>query len=538
MSFSEEHENKEYISISQGLSGIIKKGKEERMLKAHRKNKPFSLFLCAAAFNCALWCTTFLIPQSGHGAGTPIPAVSGPIPVTVDSHPFHTSRFDLAPFGYVEEEFFVSSEAHVYEWDASGGVGIRTPHAPYTTRILVWRPADPSDFSGDVIVELLNPTALFDIAIVWGDCHNHFMRRGDAYVGITSKPIAVKALKTFNPERYAPLSWANPLPPDETCPLGPLMRYDSSPETENGLIWDIVSQVGALLKSNVPEKPLTGFDIEHVYATGYSQTGMFLVTYINAIHALATLSNGDPVYDGYLVGANFGMAYPINQCSAFLRPNDPRNTIQPRNVPVIVVATQTDFSSFGRRPDSDDPGDRFRLYEVAGSAHASEYTLTDAGPTLQDIADAGIPLDMFDCVEQVSDFPLRYIVDGAFVNLGRWVESGTPPPRGRRIAGTSSLFTILDEFGNAVGGVRTPYVDVPIVAYYPSSTPVTPMDYFCALFGSMSPFGRELLQELYPTHWNYVGKVFRTTNGLLNDGWITEEDAWCIITDAWNAPIP
>jgi len=66
---------------------------------------------------------------------------------------------------------------------------------------------------------------------------------------VTVKPVTVLALKTFDPKRYPSLSMANPLPPDKTCPTPVSLLPDSTPATENGLAWDILSQVGALLKS-------------------------------------------------------------------------------------------------------------------------------------------------------------------------------------------------------------------------------------------------------------------------------------------------
>ncbi len=59
---------------------------------------------------------------------------------------------------------------------------------------------------------MLNPSNLFDLNIGWALSHDQFMRNGDVWVGITAKPIAVTALKTFDPARYGSLSFANPLP--------------------------------------------------------------------------------------------------------------------------------------------------------------------------------------------------------------------------------------------------------------------------------------------------------------------------------------
>src|SRR5215216_2631287 len=158
-----------------------------------------------------------LVAASAAEARTPIPDVNGPLPVTATSYPFGAADHqlvpqDLAKRGYVEEEFLVSGTANVYTWPAPGPAQIRTPNAPYTTRVLVRRPAKLSRFSGNVVVEMLNPSNLFDLNIGWALSHEQFMRNGDVWVGITAKPITVAALKQFDPQRYGSLSFANPLP--------------------------------------------------------------------------------------------------------------------------------------------------------------------------------------------------------------------------------------------------------------------------------------------------------------------------------------
>src|SRR5436190_3000885 len=122
----------------------------------------------------------------------PRPQVTGPIPVTASSHPFGAADHTLVPedlsrVGYVEDEYFVSGTANVYEWPAPGPAVVRTPDAPYTTRILVRRPAKEARFSGNVIVEMLNPSNLFDLNIGWAMAGKQFVRDGDAWVGITAK---------------------------------------------------------------------------------------------------------------------------------------------------------------------------------------------------------------------------------------------------------------------------------------------------------------------------------------------------------------
>jgi len=67
--------------------------------------------------------------------------------------------------------------------------------------------------------------------------------------------------------------------------------------------------------------------VQHLYAWGYSQTGSFLYTYINAIHPLDIKSNGRPIFDAYLVAMSGGPS-PINQCSAQIPQGDPRRMIR------------------------------------------------------------------------------------------------------------------------------------------------------------------------------------------------------------------
>src|SRR5262249_55351497 len=152
-----------------------------------------------------------------------VPKVTGPLPVTADSYPFlaaakNQQPLDLSKSGYVEEEFMVSGAANVYDWEASGTLTVKTPNAPYTTRILVRRPANAARFSGSVVVELLFPARRWDWPMMWGYSHDYIMDHGDAWVGITL-PGSIGGLQKFNPTRYASLSFKNPA--TSPCPGAP-----------------------------------------------------------------------------------------------------------------------------------------------------------------------------------------------------------------------------------------------------------------------------------------------------------------------------
>jgi Alpha/beta hydrolase domain len=485
-------------------------------------------------------------------AETPIPEVVGPLPVTATSYPFGAADHqlvpqDLARSGYVEEEYLVSGKANVYTWPAPGPAEVRTADAPYTTRVLVRRPAKRTQFSGNVIVEMLNPSNLFDLNIGWALSHDQFMRKGDVWVGITAKPIAVAALKAFDPARYGRLSFANPLPLSDPRNCTDIQTVVDPPElrsraTEDGLIWDINSQVGAWLRSGDRSNPLTygarRSRVERAYGFGYSQTGGYLVDYINAIHPRVVSSDGEPIYDGYIVGVAGGAfvgAVPINQCEPAPPVTDPRRQIRDVGVPVIRIMSQSDYllGIASRRRDGDTPTDRFRHYEMAGAGHATPDELYySAAPA--DIVKAGRSVPPAACNEGPrSRFPSRIHFDAAFRNLDVWTRIGLAPPHADPIAVADGA-PVLDEFGNVTGGLRSPYVDVPTSTWFGSSTGAS----FCFIAGHEVPFDRATLARLYPTHDDYVGAVARNVVRLVAERFLTPVDGLRLIREAVDADVP
>ena len=271
--------------------------------------------------------------------------------------------------------------ANVYDWAVDGTLSVRTPDAPYGTRILVRRPADPARFSGAVIVEPLFPARRWDWSMMWGYSHDHMLEHGDAWVGMTM-PASVAGLQKFNPTRYSSLSFKNPRP-NAPCQGA---QNNTASDIEDGLRWDMISQVGALLKSDAAGRPLAGLRVEALYLT--SQGGD-VTTYMTAIHSHTTLKNGRPVYDGFVAKAPFTLAR-INQCAAAPAQNDPRQAVKNVGAPVIAVAAQGEVlgTYASRCQDSDEPRDRYRLYEVAGAGHIDRSAYVGF-PSMQDQAAAG-----------------------------------------------------------------------------------------------------------------------------------------------------
>ncbi len=480
------------------------------------------------------------------------PEVSGPVPVTESSWPWAAAShaagpIDLAKLGYLEEEYFIKGQARVFDWPSLDRL-TTIAEGPYTTRILIRRPADPRRFSGTVWIEPLNPSMRYDLPLIWGDTHDHLVSAGDVWVGVTVKPVAIQSLKEFDAQRYAALEFPNPLPPQATCPQSalPLPRGglppESSPSTENGLIWDVLSQTAGLLRSPTQHNPLRGLRVQRVFMAGDSQSGAFVLTYANAIHPFVKSPSGGPLYDGYLATVATGPSTPIRQCADPIPPEDPRRAIQPRGVPIITIVSETETGSLHRRPDSDRLPDLFRGYEVAGASHVH---ITDGqdSPSPADAAKTrGAAFDTnAGCVQQGApgnDVPIAAIVDGALTSLDRWSRGGSPPPHGEPISleqvpGAAPVVH-RDRFGNALGGVRTPALEVPIARYYPRMSGPG----ICELWGYREPFSSAQLTSLYPTHRAYVAKVRRSVSQLVAARWLTKRDGDRIIAAASAARVP
>ena len=454
-------------------------------------------------------------------------SVSGPIPVTADSVPFlaadrNLEPMDLKKYGYVEEEFIVSGQANVYDWAADGTVTVKTSGAPYGTRILIRRPADAARFSGNVVVELLNSVRRFDWAWMWGYAHDHILENGDAWIGL-EMPGGVQGLKKFNPLRYAAVSFPNPT---SATPCGTGANATPS-ESEEGLRWDVITQVGALLKSNMPSRPLARFRVEALFlTTGQSPD---LMTYINAIHPRVNLENGKPVYDGYLIKQP-GNPARINQCATVPGASDPRRLIRKTNVPVIAVLAQGEVVDAlpWRRADSDDTSDKFRLYEIAGASHIDGSAYLGL-PSLQDQAASGATPQGNEAWPLTSkcdpDIPLTalpvmsYAFNAAFDNLEKWARNGTPAPRAPLIELKDGAVA-LDQFGNGLGGVRSPYVDVPVATY----TTTSPGPSTCRELGHKISFDAARMSALYSSDKVYADKVSQSVDRLIKDRWLTAAD--------------
>jgi len=472
--------------------------------------------------------------------------LSAAIPVSEHSYPFARSRnVDLEGAGYEESEHFVSGKANVYDWNADATKPVvQIEGGPYTNRILVRRPKDPARFNGKVFVELLNPSAGYDVGHQWALLHEFLLARGWAYIGITVKPVAIKSLKMFDAKRYAALSWANPLTLTARGNCSPV-PLEGERETENGLVWDIITHTAALAKSTGSKALFPGYDVKRVYAGGWSQTGGFLLNYANGF-ATVKLASGDFLIDGYLnesagLGGPPPQLFTLRQCAQPPAPGDSRYFYRPRPTPVIAIATAMDTPSMfpSLQPDSDAADRRFRMIHLPGGSHRVVYE-APFRPAPGDIDKTGhygaggdVPPEC--TMQRPNDFPQHYVLNAALDNLDRWASLGEAPPKFDLIAMDWSVRPpkfLFDGQGNLIGGYRTPYVDVPIAAYVPENGPG------CRHYGHVRAFTAETLRTLYKSKDDYVSKVQASVDGFVRRRALTQEDGARIVEEAKRANIP
>lgn len=483
-------------------------------------------------------------------ADIPLPQIDGPIPQTDRSHAYNSAAHSLVPQdlssqGFVEEEYLFTATGRIYDLPPDG-ILRELGSGPYTTRIIVRRPTDPAKFNGAVVIEPLNSSAMADADLMWMFARDHFLQKGYAWIGITHKPVSGEALRRFDPVRYRTISFANPLPAEARCPdleIGP-----DAKDTEVGFQFDMLGQLGALVRSDSLDNPLNGYAVSRVYMTGFSQTAGIARAYAVSVAPFLTRDGGKPIYDGYVMGGHGPFSNLFNNCDEVYFGGDPRLVVTPVGVPFIDVAVEGDVpvSRFLRRPDSDRAPDLYRHYEVAGGTHSGEI-FDKWGPRADDLKRAGVesgPLKgCFPDATPPSQFPLNHAFNAIWQNLDEWVKSGTPPPRAKPLKFTKTtdgsyaladhMVPVRDKVGNAVGGVRSVAVEVP-TARWVGARDGAPL---CLRAGYGEPLDAAALKKLYPSREDYLQKVEASVGELIRGRWLTPEDGALIIEEARHAPL-
>lgn len=466
-----------------------------------------------------------------------LPQVRGPLPVSETDYPLgaadrYVTPRDLAALGYVEEEYIISGDANVYRWSSDNqSLEIETTGAPYVNRILVRRPADRFDFSGTVVVEMFNTARRFDWPMIWGYSADYFLQNRDIWIGV-SGPNSVEGLKQFNAARYGDLSFANPQ--SGTCPGSDRQRG----AMENGLKWDMMAQIAALVKTDSVAGFLPEFEVKRVYLTSQNNE---METYINGFHDRWRMADGAPLYDAYFIKSPTAPA-PVNDCAPALAEGDPRRQLKDVDVPVMQVLTQGEVlaSAWNRKEDSDMPESRLRRYEIAAAAHIDAVPYRAMPKREDQIAAVGNaqgteewPFDVT-CMPDIElqQFPLlKFVMNSAFQNLERWAHYNIRPPYAKRITiqneGTPQASLTVNEFGIAEGGVRTPYTEYPTARYETNMEGPG----VCAELGTTHPFTRAQIEERYGSLEEYSQTARQSADRTFAARWIIDGDYSELIRD-------
>jgi hypothetical protein len=438
-------------------------------------------------------------------------------------------QYDLGKLGYVREEYFLGGSAVSYD-----AVGAHTPDgrwqvtpaasAPFTTRMVACRPAESSRFNGTVVVEWLNVSGGLDAPPDWYMTHRHILRQGMAWVGVSVQRVGIEGGLALAPA--IPLKQANK------------QRYAALSHPGDAFAFDIFTQAGRAVRESGSHGVLGPLTPARVIATGASQSAIFLLTYVNAIDALAR------VYDGFLIHGRGGIGVPIN--GDFLRSRRTINVTADQpifsgndhiradvRVPVLTIQSETDVISLGgigaRQPDSE----RIRLWEVAGTAHFDAYGLVasqldDGSLSAARLAELNAPIS--EVVGMPTQSPINagpqfhYVMQAALDALERWIVGGTPPPEAARmeLETQTPLRLKLDEHGIVKGGIRTPWVEAPTAVL---SGLGQGGGTFGFLFGTTRAFDDAKIAGLYPGGWrDYLAKFDAAAEASVHDGFLLQAD--------------
>ena len=497
------------------------------------------------------WPVPALAESTASPGATPL-RFSGPVPVTAGSIPWGTAMDGGARealvrrYTYVEEEFFVSGSAAVY------GPGGETRHAPgqshndfaaqlrplakmmrdnvpFTTRAAMLRPADMRKFSG--VVHLIPWHNLDATTYV----ERNLLRGGDIWIGIEccggtrfgveEKPSGgVANLKSFNPQRYASLSLPSGAPSDwpdlQPGRLGEafksinfgrpdadhnIFRQEISRSYAQGL--DILTQTAELLRQGGATSPLAPHKVRRIFTAGRSGQSTILQPYVQFHHAAAKARLGHVPFDAYMIRVG---AMPTNR---------------PAGSVLVVVQSEAEAKGIlapelATLNDSDDP--MFRYYEIAGVGHGLtarpnvSSTIGSVVPKgVQGISDIAGHSDYEPC-DKIS-LPLVW---GMWRNIQGWLDKGVPMPRAARIVrdpGTPGNLA-RDRFGNAMGGIRLPWMNFPDAEYVGVISQKNPLE------GGMKRFDEAQMHELYGSRRAWEVRLRGQLWRLVRDRWMSAED--------------
>ncbi|WP_175690313.1 alpha/beta hydrolase domain-containing protein [Burkholderia anthina] len=426
--------------------------------------------------------------------------IEGPVTGGSKGHPFSSSTVPLAPAGYTENEYFISGTAHAFapapgsvagqdgRWSAVASGG----EQPYKTRILVRIP-DRAHFNGTVLVEWMQELRSVerDINFRWNA--ETMLRHGFAWVGVSLQHEGVDgdtgvSLKRWDPVRYGSLTIPN-----------------------SDLSYDILSQVGAALgPARVAQSvdPLDGLPVKHIVAVGNSLSAWRLSTYIDAVQPTSH------VFDGFFLQDFRQKTIDDREDAAFPHDRWVRSDVA---VPTILL----NMMPAALRSAGQPTGPNLRIWEPAGASHTNTFLM--ARGEIAEKRDVGFDIP-YCAASRANGIPTQYFSSAALVALDRWVKGGKAAPGFSPIT-VDAQGARIDDAGNALGGMRHPWVDVPVARYT--------WDGDCiGGSGRTFPFSPAQLAQRYGSPAGYLKQFTHAVRAAVRAGTILPEDMGAAINDA------
>ncbi len=398
---------------------------------------------------------------------------------------------DLEMHGYVEEEYILSGKA--------GGSVYRVP-------LLVRKPKDAGRFSGLVVTEPMHAAGVIP---TWNSFQHIIMAEGHAWATVGMQRTAFEQWRSFDPERYADLTL--PTIGERSWPVGRLHFSLRTPQDE--ISREIMTQFGAAVKNRRDDGPFVGWSVRHLIMSGNSQSSLFTLSYIRNANPAARLADGSPIWDGFLP-----VAAPTY------------GDISGHGSAVINVYGDGDIDLFAHmggklslREDSDAPDDRYRTYEVPGASHAATRGYSDIQSLMP--GDPNVSKLVAGPGQSLSQFPTAQIFAAVFRNLVEWVVNGTPPPRVGHLERKGNSLA-RDAVGNPLGGLRSPFLDMPRYRYITAGGSQQGID-LPALdrFGVQVDLPTDELKQAYPTRTDYLRAFDAAIDDMVRNRFLLPDDA-------------
>jgi hypothetical protein len=401
----------------------------------------------------------------------------------------------LASRGYVEEEYFISGSADAFDPD---GVRLARDIA-FKTRFLVRRPIDAERASGSLFLDPLH--MINEMPASWSSA-DWLMANGHAWAGITVHNSSfgrlfgfdggLAALQQADTDRYGSLRLEEfDRPSRVRSYLGPAgtdsfaLRWSMEMAHPQG--HPIVGAVARALRA----RPLLGDrPADRIYACGVSQTGNFWRSFLDhGWHEITGEVDGGPAIAAYVIIVGAPPAHrPLDAVLV--------NVLSEAEVVGTIIQVRAMVAE-----DSEVP--RVRGIELPGAPH----TLTSAG-THANVHD-----------HRHTDLPYEAFLRAIYANLDSWVRGGPSMPHVPRILRNAVAIDGLarDEHGNALGGLRAPWLDAPRAQFLPRC-PCSP------IAGETIPFDDETLASLYANDDAHARHWDRAVQRLVEDRLLLTQD--------------